>query len=173
MAFPFVILDECCQMTEPNALLPIARSRGLHTSALMTRNRFSCSRLMLVGDPKQLDPTITGSESEHSLGLEQTLFDRCVSTRSLCPIDHPPDSVRPARSPSSSAPSTAATRPSQLLPMICSTKAGLSRLFGLLVSLILANQIVDGVTEAQRSPLAPQLQALQFINVQPGQVLHW
>jgi hypothetical protein len=25
MKFPFVLLDECCQMTEPNALLPIAR----------------------------------------------------------------------------------------------------------------------------------------------------
>ena len=30
----------------------------------------------MVGDPKQLDPTITGAESAHASGLEQTLFSR-------------------------------------------------------------------------------------------------
>lgn len=38
--------------------------------------RFECEKLILVGDPKQLPPTIQGSESAHSNGLEQTLFDR-------------------------------------------------------------------------------------------------
>ena len=62
LEFAVVILDECCQMTEPNALLPIAR--------------FKCRQLMLVGDPKQLAPTVSGGEAAHEHGLEQTLFSR-------------------------------------------------------------------------------------------------
>ncbi|XP_029463922.1 neurogenin-2 [Rhinatrema bivittatum] len=38
--------------------------------------RFECEKLILVGDPKQLSPTIQGSECAHDNGLEQTLFDR-------------------------------------------------------------------------------------------------
>ncbi|EMP40807.1 hypothetical protein UY3_01933 [Chelonia mydas] len=38
--------------------------------------RFECEKLILVGDPKQLPPTIQGSEGAHDNGLEQTLFDR-------------------------------------------------------------------------------------------------
>ncbi|KAG8454051.1 hypothetical protein GDO86_000620 [Hymenochirus boettgeri] len=60
--FPVVVLDECSQMTEPASVLPIAR--------------FQCEKLILVGDPKQLSPTIQGSESAHENGLEQTLFNR-------------------------------------------------------------------------------------------------
>ncbi|XP_060684099.1 protein ZGRF1-like [Hemiscyllium ocellatum] len=62
LSFPLVLLDECSQITEPVSLLPIAR--------------FGCEKLILVGDPKQLPPTIQGSESAHEAGLEQTLFDR-------------------------------------------------------------------------------------------------
>ncbi|XP_078719652.1 5'-3' DNA helicase ZGRF1 [Lampetra fluviatilis] len=62
LCFPFVILDECSQITEPMSLLPIAR--------------FGCERLLLVGDPRQLPPTVQGSEPEHESGLEQTLFTR-------------------------------------------------------------------------------------------------
>nr|XP_054773282.1 protein ZGRF1-like [Lytechinus pictus] len=62
LKFPVVLLDECSQMTEPSSLLPMAR--------------FGCEKLVLVGDPHQLDPTIQGSESAHKSGLEQTLFDR-------------------------------------------------------------------------------------------------
>ncbi|XP_077156689.1 5'-3' DNA helicase ZGRF1 isoform X3 [Paroedura picta] len=62
LTFPVVVLDECSQMTEPTSLLPIAR--------------FGCEKLILVGDPKQLPPTIQGSESTCDNGLEQTLFDR-------------------------------------------------------------------------------------------------
>ncbi len=51
-------------MTEPASLLPIAR--------------FECEKLVLVGDPKQLDPTIQGSEPAHEASLEQTLFDRLL-----------------------------------------------------------------------------------------------
>ncbi|XP_072479660.1 5'-3' DNA helicase ZGRF1 isoform X5 [Notamacropus eugenii] len=68
LKFPVVVLDECSQMTEPASLLPIAR--------------FDCEKLILVGDPKQLPPTIQGSESAHDSGLEQTLFDR------LCLMGH-------------------------------------------------------------------------------------
>lgn len=62
LKFPVLLLDECSQMTEPASLLPMAR--------------FGCRKLVLVGDPKQLNPTIQGSESKHDVGLEQTLFDR-------------------------------------------------------------------------------------------------
>ncbi|KAJ7417580.1 hypothetical protein WISP_63752 [Willisornis vidua] len=70
LRFPVVMLDECSQMTEPASLLPIAR--------------FQCEKLVLVGDPKQLPPTIQGSESVHEQGLEQTLFDRlCLMIQTL------------------------------------------------------------------------------------------
>ncbi|XP_074011107.1 5'-3' DNA helicase ZGRF1 [Numenius arquata] len=74
LKFPVVMLDECSQMTEPASLLPIAR--------------FQCEKLVLVGDPKQLPPTIQGSESVHEKGLEQTLFDR------LCLMGHKPILLR-------------------------------------------------------------------------------
>ncbi|NXR35108.1 ZGRF1 protein, partial [Zosterops hypoxanthus] len=74
LRFPVVMLDECSQMTEPASLLPIAR--------------FQCEKLVLVGDPKQLPPTVQGSESVHDQGLEQTLFDR------LCLMGHSPILLR-------------------------------------------------------------------------------
>ncbi|XP_031360527.2 5'-3' DNA helicase ZGRF1 [Lonchura striata] len=74
LRFPVVMLDECSQMTEPASLLPIAR--------------FQCEKLVLVGDPRQLPPTIQGSESVHGQGLEQTLFDR------LCLMGHVPILLR-------------------------------------------------------------------------------
>ncbi|XP_062594375.1 LOW QUALITY PROTEIN: uncharacterized protein LOC134255841 [Saccostrea cucullata] len=64
LKFPVVILDECSQMTEPASLFPMSK--------------FACEKLVLVGDPKQLDPTIQGSEANHSEGLEQTMFDRLI-----------------------------------------------------------------------------------------------
>ncbi|XP_045853294.1 protein ZGRF1 isoform X4 [Meles meles] len=70
LKFPVVVLDECSQITEPASLLPIAR--------------FECEKLILVGDPKQLPPTIQGSDAAHDNGLEQTLFDRlCLMERFL------------------------------------------------------------------------------------------
>ncbi|XP_041056145.1 protein ZGRF1-like [Carcharodon carcharias] len=74
LSFPLVLLDECSQITEPVSLLPIAR--------------FGCEKLILVGDPKQLPPTIQGSESAHDAGLEQTLFDR------MCLMGHDPIMLR-------------------------------------------------------------------------------
>ncbi len=66
---PIVILDECSQMTEPMSILPIAT--------------FACERVLLVGDSKQLPPTITSNSKV--IGLERTLFERlhesgCPST---------------------------------------------------------------------------------------------
>ena len=40
--------------------------------------RFGCEKLILVGDPNQLDPTLEGSEAAHQNGLGQTLFDRLL-----------------------------------------------------------------------------------------------
>lgn len=70
-AFPLVLLDEACQMTEPSSLLPVAR--------------FGCRKLVLVGDPKQLRPTVTGPESAHPRGLEQSLFER-LALQGVAPI---------------------------------------------------------------------------------------
>ncbi|XP_060575626.1 protein ZGRF1-like [Ruditapes philippinarum] len=56
-------------MTEPASLLPIAR--------------FACQKLLLVGDPKQLDPTIQGADAAHQNGLEQTMFDRLIKMGSV------------------------------------------------------------------------------------------
>ncbi|XP_045687223.1 protein ZGRF1 [Phyllostomus hastatus] len=74
LRFPVVVLDECSQMTEPASLLPVAR--------------FECEKLILVGDPKQLPPTVQGSDAAHEHGLEQTLFDR------LCLMGHKPVVLR-------------------------------------------------------------------------------
>ncbi|XP_060248703.1 protein ZGRF1 isoform X1 [Meriones unguiculatus] len=74
LKFPVVVLDESSQMTEPASLLPIAR--------------FECEKLILVGDPKQLPPTIQGSDAAHENGLEQTLFNR------LCLMGHKPILLR-------------------------------------------------------------------------------
>ena len=61
---PIFILDECSQMTEPMALLPIVK--------------FKSEYGLLVGDPKQLAPTLSTGfrESGNEFGLERTLFER-------------------------------------------------------------------------------------------------
>ena len=41
--------------------------------------RFGCEQLILVGDPRQLAPTIQGSQPAHQHGLEQTLFERLAA----------------------------------------------------------------------------------------------
>ncbi|XJO77595.1 hypothetical protein BDV3_002154 [Batrachochytrium dendrobatidis] len=62
---PIVILDECSQMTEPMSLLPLCR--------------FSSQRALLVGDPKQLPPTVQTAidpSIPDAHGIEWTLFER-------------------------------------------------------------------------------------------------
>nr|XP_034967890.1 LOW QUALITY PROTEIN: protein ZGRF1 [Zootoca vivipara] len=120
MKFPIVILDECSQMTEPASLLPIAR--------------FECEKLILVGDPKQLPPTIQGSESAHSNGLEQTLFDR------LCLMGHEPILLRTQY---------------RCHPAISAITN----------DLFYEGSLLDGISEADRSPLIDWLPTLCFYNV--------
>ncbi|TPX35866.1 hypothetical protein SmJEL517_g01695 [Synchytrium microbalum] len=59
--FDIVILDESSQIPEPLSLCPI--------------KQFNCSKAILVGDPKQLPPTLN-SESAISTGLGRTMFER-------------------------------------------------------------------------------------------------
>jgi len=65
-----VLMDECSQMLEPMSLVALAR--------------FRAARLVAVGDPKQLPPTLRGSSSgaeerAAKLGLGKTLFTRMAS----------------------------------------------------------------------------------------------
>ncbi|CAF1182581.1 unnamed protein product [Adineta steineri] len=59
----FIIIDEACQASEGDLLLPL---------------RFKCTKLMLVGDPKQLEPCVL-SEAGTKYGLSQSLYGRLFS----------------------------------------------------------------------------------------------
>ncbi|XP_074131263.1 LOW QUALITY PROTEIN: 5'-3' DNA helicase ZGRF1 [Sminthopsis crassicaudata] len=120
LKFPVVLLDECSQMTEPASLLPIAR--------------FNCEKLVLVGDPKQLPPTIQGSESVHDSGLEQTLFDR------LCLMGH----------------KTILLRTQYRCHPTISAIAN---------DLFYEGNLINGISEIERSPLLEWLPTLCFYNV--------
>ncbi|KAM9143159.1 5'-3' DNA helicase ZGRF1 [Pangshura tecta] len=120
LKFPVVVLDECSQMTEPVSLLPIAR--------------FECEKLILVGDPKQLPPTIQGSEGAHDNGLEQTLFDR------LCLMGHDAVFLRTQY---------------RCHPTISAV----------VNDLFYEGNLLDGISEMDRSPLLDWLPTLCFFNV--------
>lgn len=64
LSFPITILDECSQMTETTSLLPLAS--------------FGCQKCLLIGDPKQLPPTLPSADVGIT-GLELTLFERLSS----------------------------------------------------------------------------------------------
>ena len=66
--FPYVIIDEATQVTEPNSLVPLMNN---------------CQQLTLIGDPAQLSPTLLavtpeddGSNLPQVKQLTQTLFHR-------------------------------------------------------------------------------------------------
>ncbi|XP_046314943.1 protein ZGRF1 isoform X8 [Marmota monax] len=120
LQFPVVVLDECSQITEPAALLPIAR--------------FKCEKLILVGDPKQLPPTIQGSDAVHENGLEQTLFDR------LCIMGHKPILLRTQY---------------RCHPAISAIAN----------DLFYEGNLLNGISETERSPLLEWLPTLCFYNV--------
>ena len=66
MKFPFVIIDEATQVTEPTTLIPLV---------------YGCQQLTLIGDPQQLAPTLPvpqiSVDSELPVGkLSVTLFHR-------------------------------------------------------------------------------------------------
>jgi hypothetical protein len=69
--FQLVFLDECSQMVEPVSLLPIAK--------------FGCEKLLAVGDPKQLPPTLpdlpipkgnNNNDVTNQCALSKTMFVR-------------------------------------------------------------------------------------------------
>ncbi|KAI9306942.1 AAA domain-containing protein [Cunninghamella echinulata] len=64
--FPFILMDECSQLMEPMTIVPLAR--------------FKCSRIVLIGDPLQLPPTIATQSDDDRIGqgLDKTLFSRLI-----------------------------------------------------------------------------------------------
>ncbi len=58
--FPYVIIDEAAQTTEPSTLIPL---------------RCGCRQLVLVGDPRQLPATVLSSYAQAN-GLGRSLFER-------------------------------------------------------------------------------------------------
>lgn len=62
--FPIVIIDEAAQASEPSTLCPLS---------------LGCKLLILVGDPRQLPPTILSSTSSTSSLLGRSLFERLES----------------------------------------------------------------------------------------------
>lgn len=64
--FPLVLVDESSQLMEPLTMVPLAR--------------FSCNRLIMIGDPLQLPPTLTSQPADGMLGkgLDKTIFDRMI-----------------------------------------------------------------------------------------------
>lgn len=80
MKFPLVLVDEASQLMEPLTLVPLAK--------------FSCNRLILIGDPLQLPPTLAtnAQDGKGGKGLDKTLFNRmielghevCLEITSIC-----------------------------------------------------------------------------------------
>ncbi|KAG0791661.1 hypothetical protein G6F21_004923 [Rhizopus arrhizus] len=64
--FPLVLVDESSQLMEPLTMVPLAR--------------FSCNRLVMIGDPLQLPPTLVSPAEDNKIGkgLDKTLFDRFI-----------------------------------------------------------------------------------------------
>ena len=60
--FPIVLMDEATQAVEPSALIPISKG---------------CRQLILVGDHKQLPPTVISKRAERE-GLNRSLFERLI-----------------------------------------------------------------------------------------------
>merc|ERR1719215_2463359 len=58
--FPRVLVDECTQSVEPSTLIPLS---------------MGCSHLVLIGDHRQLPPTVITEEAKRG-GLEKSLFAR-------------------------------------------------------------------------------------------------
>eukprot|EP00026_Physarum_polycephalum_P000630 Phypoly_transcript_00631.p1 GENE.Phypoly_transcript_00631~~Phypoly_transcript_00631.p1 ORF type:complete len:1411 (+),score=357.55 Phypoly_transcript_00631:52-4284(+) len=124
--FPIVFLDECSQMLEPLSLLPIGR--------------FGCSRLLAVGDPMQLPPTLRNSTENNSkieCGLEKTLFLRLVFL-GFAPI------------------------------MLRTQYRCHPTLSGIVNSLFYNNRLLDGITAAEREPLVEGLPVLMLCDSEHG-----
>ncbi|GAB1288100.1 Protein ZGRF1 [Apodemus speciosus] len=156
LKFPVVVLDECSQMTEPASLLPIAR--------------FECEKLILVGDPKQLPPTIQGSDAAHGNGLEQTLFDRlCLMTGSLCValsvLEHSLDQADlKHRDPLASASRVLGLKGHK--PILLRTQYRCHPVISAIANdLFYEGSLENGISERERSPALEWLPTLCFYNV--------
>ncbi|KAI7903479.1 AAA domain-containing protein [Cokeromyces recurvatus] len=64
--FPLILVDESSQLMEPLTMVPLTR--------------FGCNRLIMIGDPLQLPPTLASNaeEGKNGQGLDKTLFDRMI-----------------------------------------------------------------------------------------------
>ncbi|KAK4513461.1 W2 domain-containing protein [Mucor velutinosus] len=122
MKFPLVLVDEASQLMEPLTLVPLAR--------------FSCHRLILIGDPLQLPPTLAthAQDGKVGKGLDKTLFNRLIElgyesvmlrTQYRC---HP-------------------------------------RISGISNSLFYERRLINGVTDQDRKPLIEGLPTLLFVDV--------
>ncbi|KJP89295.1 hypothetical protein AK88_00957 [Plasmodium fragile] len=67
--FERVIIDECAQSIEPSNLIPLGHN---------------CNNLVLIGDHKQLPPTIISSDAT-KLGLDRSLLERFVMAK-IAPV---------------------------------------------------------------------------------------
>ena len=122
--FPLIFLDEASQMLEPMSLLPLFRAQG--------------AKLVLVGDPKQLPPTLTTeAASPAAPGLGRSLFDRAVAA-----------GVTPVML-------NTQYRCHPTISRICNT-------------LFYGSSLADGVTADDRARLHPALPTLMFVDVFRG-----
>eukprot|EP00731_Ephydatia_muelleri_P005685 Em0002g1861a len=156
MRFPVLLLDECSQMTEVASLIPMAR--------------FRCQKAVLVGDPKQLAPTIQGSEASHQQGLEQTLFERLVLM-----VDEMADRQLPLSPFQGHSPVLLRTQyrchprlsaiPNRWVEPVGVACGGphVRSIHMLVCSLFYEGQLEDGVSHQDRLPLLPSLPTLCFL----------
>ncbi|CAE8621227.1 unnamed protein product [Polarella glacialis] len=77
ITFPRVLVDECTQSVEPSTLLPLSNG---------------CNHLVLIGDHKQLPPTVVSDEAR-KMGLDRSMFARLAaphaSSHSAGPVAEP------------------------------------------------------------------------------------
>ncbi|KAF9586191.1 hypothetical protein BGW38_008729 [Lunasporangiospora selenospora] len=119
-SFPIVIIDEASQLLEAMSILPICRVSG--------------EKLILVGDPQQLSPPLSTSESSSGsgYGLSRTLFDR-MTEMGIKPI------------------------------MLRTQYRCHHRIADISSSLFYSNCLRTGVSEEERAPLIENLPTLTFI----------
>ncbi|KAG2225014.1 hypothetical protein INT45_003214 [Circinella minor] len=121
-SFSLALVDEASQLTEPMSMVPLTR--------------FGCSRLIMIGDPLQLPPTVSTTAEEEKIGqgLDKTLFDR------LTEIGHRTIMLRTQY---------------RCHPAISSISN----------HLFYSRQLQDGITVEDRKPLIEGLPNLMFIDI--------
>lgn len=131
--FEICILDESSQIVEPSSLLPLVR--------------FGSERCILIGDPKQLPPTIRCSSenyndivgSANDTTLSKTMFVRLHETK--CPL------------------------------ILLRTQYRLNPQISKISNELFYNStLLDGVTENDRGPYISNLSPLSFLNVEGNEV---